>query len=720
MSINQLEDSFSDIHPVYEIPDDDLVGEVLIPALSLADTIDISVGFFSSHSLSQIAPGLASLIERDITCRLLVSPEISREDRDAIERGTLDPGTAVDGFMIDLLREPTDALASHTADCLAFLIATGTLELRCVLMDAGMFHKKVWLFESGGSRMSVHGSGNMTARGLFINGEQMTIDRPWMDGASAATRVDDLANTFEMEWSNRKPGRLTITPHQLVDLLKRRAEQHQEPPTTADFWEAWVTDSDAGLAPALPPGLPAPVMAKRLTIPDWLDWKHAPYAHQQEAVDALRQHGYVALIAMATGGGKTKTALIAASQLQDQNTKSLLVVIVVPTRVLAAQWADEVRQFGVNPTVLSGMSPDSRGQAFEDISRSLHTASPRTEVLISTLGMFTDDVPFRSFIDDVSGFALSLLIADEAHNFGAPGFIRNPPHSFQFRIGLSATPVRQYDAEGTAELYSFFNTSEEPAFAFTLGEAIRSGCLTPYRYHLHPVTLTDEEMERYRDLTDQLGRAGFGRDEASETGLTDKLKRLLRERRALTEQASGKIECLRDLLIPVTSDLSHTLIYCSAKAVLPPHDNRQIDLVRSVLSELRITTHMYTSVETGRASSQAFLRGFATEEYQTLLAMKVLDEGVDVPAAHKAFLLASSTVEREWIQRRGRILRKSPGKSFADLHDFIVLPPESSGGDGRSLAQSELRRAEHFTMDAMNKYDDEGPRDVIKSIEQNL
>jgi superfamily II DNA or RNA helicase/HKD family nuclease len=717
---NKLVTKLSDARSGYEVPDDDLVNEVLVPALQNADRIDIAVGFFSSHCISQIAPGLASLIDRKVSCRLLVSPEISAEDRDAIDRGLREPKIVIDRFMVDLFQEPPDALSAHTADCLAFLIANDTLQLRCVLMDRGMFHKKLWIFEESGVRMAVHGSGNMTARGLLVNGEQMTIDRPWMDGTSATNRVRDFADSFELEWTNQKPGRLTIEPTQMIALLDGRKDRHREPPTTTDFWDAWNQDNEAGLAPDLPPGFAHPPAAKRLTIPPWLDWTHPPYEHQERAVAALKERRYIALIAMATGGGKTKTALISTCQIQDEISASLLVVILVPTKVLAIQWADEVRDFGVNPTVLSGMTPAARSKVLEDTTVSLRTDTGRTEVLISTLALFTGDEPLRQFVNDASEIGRTVLIADEVHNFGAPSFIGDPPKAFQYRIGLSATPIRQYDAEGSAELFTFFDTTGEPAFTFTLREAIHSGCLVPYNYRLHPVALTDEEMERYQELTHQLRRSGFGRDNGADFGLTEQQERLLRERRALTEQASGKVNSLGSLLAPVAANLSHALIYCSAKAVLPPHEKRQIDLVRILLEELRITTHMYTAVESGRAGSQAYLDGFAAEEYQTLLAMKVLDEGVDVPAAHHAFLLASSTVEREWVQRRGRVLRTSPGKTSAEVHDFIVVPPDPSDPDGKTLLRSELRRAEHFTSDALNKYDTGGPRDVIASLEETL
>lgn len=711
-----LMDALKAARPIYEIPDDDLLGEVLLPALAAADAVDIAVGFFTSQCLAQIAPGLAGLVNRGVRCRLLVSPEISDEDRDAIERGLTAPEEVLEKFMLNIFTgADDDPVASHAVDCLAYLVAAGTFDIRCVLMERGMFHKKSWTISADGVRLGIHGSGNLTARGLLVNGEQMTIDRPWMDGEAATQRVDQLAQSFQHHWDNQKPGRLTITPHQLVELLKQRPSSDQ-PPSTEDFWSAWLAARNAGLTPELPPGISHRPRSKRLSIPTWLDWQHPPYEHQAEAIAALESRDLIGIVSMATGGGKTKTSLVAVTRLQQRHDEPLLVVVLVPTKTLAFQWADEVRDFGVEPHVLTGPNPEQRRRIYGDVQLSLHSSDPRTEVLIAV----TTDDSLRSAITEANGRARTVLIADEAHNYGATGFITNPPEGFQHRIALSATPIRQYDHEGTRQLFEYFETEEYPAFTFSLNDAIRVGCLTPYRYHIHQVPFTDDELEKYSELSEQLARAGYGLDDGVDLGLTERQKQLLRERRGLIEQADGKIHSLRELLTPDASTLSHTLIYCSAKAVKPPHQQRQIELAREVLRDLRITTHMYTSVETSRQDSRDFLNLFAEGHLQTLLAMKVLDEGVDVPAAHRAFLLASSTVEREWIQRRGRILRNAPGKTIADLHDFLVIPPDYDHPSSSSLTRSELRRAEHFARDAANYYDDGGPADIINAIEKSL
>jgi len=711
--------SLERVQSLYEIPQDDLVGEVLIPALSVAENVDISVGFFSSRSLAAIAPGLSSLVSRGVRCRLLLSPEISEGDREAIELGISTPEEVLANFVESRLAEPTGHLANYAFDILAFLVAKGTLDVRCVLMERGMFHKKVWLMEAADETVAVHGSGNMTERGMFVNGEQMTVDCSWDAGPQIEERLRRLRAAFDAEWANERPDFLVIESHQMVQLLRERAKTLEAPPTIEDFWAAWQREYGSGTQPALPPGVISAPGVKRLAIPAGIDWRNPPFAHQAKAIEALETASGVGLLAIATGGGKTKISLIATTRIQDRIGKPLLCLVLVPTSVLASQWAEEVKEFGLQPVLLSGMTPAARKAALLNVAGSLSAKPARTEVLITTMQLFTGDQGIKDAIQEMCSTATSVFIADEVHNFGAPSFASDPPEWFEFRIGLSATPVRQYDDEGTSFLFQYFNTDEDPAFVFTLGEAIASGCLTPYRYHLHPVEFTHEEMEKYSDLTEKLAKSGFMSDKGSTSGMTEWQEQLLRDRRGLVEQAVGKVEILRSLLSENPSEVSHTLIYCSAKAVKEPHVTKQIDQAREVLKALHITTHMLTAKESGTPLAQSVLAGLANGDYQTVLAMKVLDEGVDVPAARAAFLLSSTTVEREWVQRRGRVLRKAEGKTSADLHDFIVVPPDSGEPAARSLLASELRRAEHFTADAINAWDNGGPRDVIDNIEKS-
>lgn len=702
------------VAPLYDLPDDNIVDEVFVPALAVAEDVAIASGYFSSDALAKIAPGLASALTAEAQFRVLLSPQLSEEDWAALDRGVKTPDAVVADAIGRLLREghlPPSALEQHSAECLSYLVATGRLEFRFVLMPRGMYHKKQWLIRAGGATIAVHGSGNATVGGLFVNGEQMSIDRDWADGDRAAMKVQMLRDQFERDWNGERPNSITITASTAVELLLGRERSRGEAVTVADFWQAWRRDFIAGLEPPLP--LATPVAPTRLAVPSSMQWRDGRYQHQGQAVDAFLRNNERGVLAIATGGGKTRTALIAATQIQDRRpAEPFLLVILVPSDPLVRQWAEEVRGFGVTPTVIGDIASTVRAGRLAEIEAAFIAGSERTEVIVATRQLFSSDTRLRQLIDRCSARGQTMLVGDEAHNFGVRSFIDDPPTQFQARLGLSATPVRQYDLAGTDALFDYFGPQ---IFEFTLGEAIEAGCLVPYDYYVHRAELTFDEMDRYRQLTEELYRAGFRTDDDGRVVVMNpKIERLLRRRRALLEQAEGKIAVLRDALM--RGPVSRSLIYCSPKE-LEVATERQIVLVNRLLSELGIISHELTSQETGAGRGPEILRRFAEGQYQALTAMKVLDEGVDVPATESAFILASTTVEREWVQRRGRVLRTAPGKTSAAVHDFVVIPPAIDDA-AKAVLRGEIRRVRAFAELARNRWTVNGPVDEIESLEQ--
>ena len=716
MTFGTLLDS---VLPAYEIPDEDLVGEVLVPALSVADELRVAAGFFSSRCLAQVSGGLATFVnDSESTLDLMVSPELAEEDWEAIRRGLREPESVLGDALTRLFAEARlsdSAIQRHTVDTLAYLVASGRLRMRVVLMERGMYHKKCWLVRAGKEWLAVHGSGNATERGLLVNGEQMSIDRAWRDGPRPQARVKIFLDQWDRQWENRHANSLTVEVAQALDMLRGFASV--APPTASDFWEAWRQDHAASLEPDLPPAMRHAPVDHRLRVPSRLTWRKGRYAHQGRAVDALLRHGG-GILAIATGGGKTITALIAAATMQEVIPRHLCVVVVVPSRPLVRQWTKAINDFGIAPVVLSGStSVQNRAMELERVGLAFATDQPRTEVVVMTNALFArTDSPERLWLAKLSGTVEVVLVADEVHNLGTPSFIANPPEFFTRRIGLSATPIRQYDPDGTDQLFDYFGGP--PVFEFSLGDAIESGCLVPYAYYLHVVEFDATEMDQYSYLTEELVRAGFRVDDEGVTmALTPRVERLLRERRALVEQADAKLPALEAELRRMGRDaVSRTLIYTSAKP--PVLDKiKQITAINGILERLHIISHQYTSRETGTSRGRSILDRFGAGDYQVLTAMKVLDEGVDIPQTNTAFLLASTTVQREWVQRRGRILRQAHGKQIAHLHDFLVMPPDIETLGGQSLLKSELRRASEFADLAENEFDPEGPAAVIECLE---
>ena len=712
---------FDSVRPAYEIPDDDLVGEILTPALRSADDARVAAGFFTSRCLAQIAGGLAAFInDSDAILDLMVSPEISEEDRVAIRRGIREPEAVLDEALERLFTEARlsdSAVQRYTVETLAYLVASGRLRLRVVLMERGVYHKKIWLFRADDEWLAVHGSGNATERGLLVNGEQMSIDRAWQDGPRSEARVQLFLEQWDRQWENRHPTALTVEVSQALEILRGYAAD--SPPTTSDFWKAWQLDHEAGLEPDLPPAVRYGPTDHQLQVPNNLIWRAGRFGHQGRAVDALIKEAG-GIVAIATGGGKTLTALIAATEMQNSEPRHICVVVLVPLRPLVRQWTEAIRAFGIEPVVLKGTGTQDRRAELERVAHGFATEQPRTEVIVMSNALFAKtDSSERRWLTSLPKTVELLLIADEVHNLGTPSFINDPPDFFTRRIGLSATPIRQYDPDGTDQLFDFFGGP--PVFEFSLEDAIEAGCLVPYSYYLHVIELDAVEMEHYEFLTEELVRAGFRIDDDGVTiALNPKVERLLRERRGLIEQADAKLPALEAELRRMGTDaVAKTLIYTSAKPTVLEKP-KQITAVNAILESLHIISHQYTSRETGSSRSERILERFGSGDYQVLTAMKVLDEGVDIPQTDTAFLLASSTVRREWVQRRGRILRQAPNKNIAHLHDFLVMPPDIHTSIGQSLLKSELRRAAEFASVAENEFDSDGPNELIRDLEEKV
>jgi len=716
------------ILPDYEIPNDDLVGEVLIPAMSSSIEAKIGTGFFSAGSLAQIAPGLVAYINSnyDHRIKILLSPEIGLAEQEAINNGTIMPQKVLDELVLKLFEDAElseSAIIQHTLDCLSYLVAKDLLVLRFVLMKKGMYHKKLWLLNDGANWLAVHGSGNVTTRGLFMNGESMTVDRPWMDGESSVLRVDRFKKQWERHWENKNSDSITLKSSQALPFFNRY-ETHRSIPTIKDFWDAWALDNSKGLNPPLPPGISLPELDKLLIIPPYLEWETGKFKHQGLAVDSFLSAEGRGVMAIATGGGKTITSLIAASILQEEHKNPFLVIILVPSKPLMNQWEKDVIEFNIQPMLPGKLNKNKRKAAITEIEIALGLNKLRTEVIISSNSLWVQDQNLRDLINRLSKEVKVMFIGDEMHNLGTSNMLSVLPKTVDWRLGLSATPIRQYDPDGTVELLEYFG---ETVFEFGIQEAIDSECLATYDYYLHEVQLTDEEMDKWLELSEKLKRIGFFGVDKGQTIVSGKsvnnsienpiVADLLRKRRAILEQAENKIIKLEKILMTMGKEkIKNCLIYTSAKPpLLDP--KKQIETVNFLLSKLGIISHQITYKETSGSKSESYLDAFKREDYQVITAMKVLDEGVDIPQISMAFLLASSTVRREWIQRRGRILRNTKGKSKAILHDFLIIPPDPNSKDGKTILRSELSRAEEFSSSASNEWKDKGPRSIIDKWE---
>lgn len=696
--------SVDPVRPLYLLPADPFAEEVLIPGFQTAAKVDCMVGFFSSEVLASLAPGLATYITAsDNSFRLIVSPLLRAEDQAAIEDGLKSPEEIADRILEELT-VTEDLLQRHTLKCLSWLLRAGRIEIKVALMKDALFHPKVWLFANGGDVVAAHGSSNVTLAGIRKNVEQIAVSRSWQD-PNQRYITDKLGFEFGRLWENKDENCIVIGLPEAVRQRLLRTYSSESPPTEDELRALYGRAT--GFAEEPESFEVAAVPQPGFAIPIWLRFEDGPFEHQGKAVTAWCAAGYRGVLEMATGSGKTITSMIGAHRLYE-GQKPLLVVVAAPYVPLIEQWCDEIAPFGLKPVNLTTSgSAAKRATELQKLKRRLRTGLSDVEVAVVS----HDTLCTPEFLAAVEAFDCArLLIADEAHNLGRPSFINDPPEFFEYRLGLSATPIRQYDEEGTEALFGFFGAV---AFRFTLEEAI-GRCLVEYDYYVHPVYLTETEMGEWFDLTGKIKQNAW----RSEGGKPDEyLAKLLRDRRALLETASGKVSMLRKLLDDEdTGSLRHTLVYTSDKGP------DQLESVNRLLRDRNILFHQLTAEETAsRDQTKRIIKSFQDGEIQVLTAKRVLDEGVNIPQICKAFILASTTVERQWVQRRGRLLRtcNAIGKTHSVIHDLLALPPGMEDGldpDARALVRSELRRAQEFARLARNAGRVDGPLATIDAM----
>ena len=706
---------------LYRLPDQPVGPRVFIPAFRSATSVRGAFGWFTAGWIARLAPGLAEYLNRHDTTPIdfTVAPTLFAAERTVIEQAynmsAEEAAQRVAAVFIDG-RVQASALGRHALDCLAWMVATERLRLRVAVPKAqSNYHPKIWLFDDGAHQVLARGSGNATGRGLASGVEHLDVDVTWIDHSRSRVRdgveiLDDWARgrSDGIECVVELPEALEQNIiHTAPEIAPSRADYVRA--VTEDGNPAWAIDSTESLRMRFAPTRTAD--RPRLTIPEGLEWQEGPFAHQSEAVTAWESGSDPerGTISMATGAGKTLTALICATRVQDRLAgEPLLVVVSAPSIPLIIQWSAEVKRFGLN-AVAPSLESNAAG-ALTNLFWGLDAGG--THVAVVTNNLLCSPT-FQSTVALKTGHAdnlvRTLLIADEAHTLGADGFISNKPDFFERRLALSATPERQYDPDGTEEIFAFFGP---PIYEFGLDRAI-GFCLSPYNYYVHAATLDGDELDEFDALTSRIGAAmGQGIDDDNDT-----LTSLVIARRRIIETAQAKLSLLRTVLEQRgPRSLEQTLIYASAK------NPEQFDDIAAMLTALDIRWAPVTQDTT--ANRPLLARTLATFEkggYQVLLAKKVLDEGIDIPSIREAFIVASSTVQREWIQRRGRVLRRHPEKPWAIVHDFLALPPaqmlQSEGTTNmKKIIRTELNRAYSFAAHARNAVGDEGVLSDLQRI----
>jgi superfamily II DNA or RNA helicase len=702
----KLKDKLKSQKPLYSLPGDDITKHVIVPALSVATNFRLMSGYFSIKIIRDLAPGLFHYISKpNSVLKVLVSPELSESDQALLKAGGDLDALAIakieEAFTSPQLLE--SALAKHATECLAYLLSQGRLEIRVVLMTKGMFHPKTWIFQDGESTAVLSGSANATEYGLEVNIEQLDLNRSWEPGNEKA-RCETHIEFFDGYWnSTGNAGSKTVTLEyaMLKGLLKPKGDG--KIPDQSDYERA-LAEEFASQSSEDFDEREASGSLSDFRIPNTLEWETGLFKHQGLAVKAWEKSGRKAILEMATGAGKTITSLIAAQRLAHENGK-LFIIATAPTKVLVEQWAQDFRRFGLSPYMGLGKNQKTHIQNIASLLEAIEYGFSEVESAIVTHD-FIKNPDLANLLNGHAGQVL--LIGDEVHNLGTTSFLDVAP-LVDYRLGLTATLERQYDADGSEGLRDYFGKVE---FTFSLEDAI-GVCLVPYDYHFAEVTLTPDEMDEYIERTKAISKLIASSGGEPKGGNLKRLNILYKLRRKVLESASSKINELEVWLSRIPdSELHHTLIYCTAS------NPKQLESVNKLLARLGIRFYQVTQTESSGRLVGSILTNFRRGELKVLTAKKVLDEGFNVPEIRRAFLLASSAVEREWTQRRGRVLRLSDGKQKAEIIDFVALPLEGYldlEGEGR-FVKPELTRLEEFRRLAQNSASPGGTNEKLASL----
>ena len=697
-----------------------VVKDFYIPILAKTKLYKRAVGFFSSSSLLEISQGISGLVKNNGRIQLITSPHLSEEDYTAIQKGYFERDH-LEKILLNSLKEPENYFEKQRLNLLANLIKVGTLDVKIAFIKdksgLGLYHEKMGIVKDfSGNQIAFSGSMNESLTAFKLNYESIDVFCSWKN-QDQLKRVNTKASAFSSIWENDEVNIETIEIPEVKDELIKKY-LNSKPNLEIDFEEYYnSTDTYSFTGKS---------NKQEIIIPNYISL----YDYQIEAINNWRDNNFRGIFDMATGTGKTFAALGGIVKLFEQTNGELAVIIVCPFQHLVEQWVEDIVIFGINPII--GYSKSTQTDWKAKLSNAVRDQKLKIDgkeffCFVTTNASFRSDF-VQSQIKKIKGNAL--FVADEAHNFGAETLRKKLPETFRYRLALSATFERHNDEIGTDAILEYFNGK---CIEYTLDRAIAEKKLTEYYYYPILVTLSPVEIDSYIELTNRISKCIIVDKNGKET-LSKLGKQLAIKRARIVAGAKSKLAILREVMIPYIED-SHILVYCGSASILESdedetpvaeEDLRQIDQVTYILGdELHMKVSQFTSkedIEERKKLKSEFERG---EMLQALIAIKCLDEGVNIPKIKTAFILASTTNPKEYIQRRGRVLRLSPGKDYSKIYDFITIPYSLSQTASlttnelspfRTLITNELKRGNEFSRIALNSFE---AQKVLTELEES-
>lgn len=679
----------------YRSSDDDIPKDFYTPVLSVAKLYQRAVGYFCVSSISCILDGIEGLLKNGGKIQLITSPQLTETDAMEIETGYTEREKLdkVEEILLRSFNELTNDEIKKLS-YVSILIKYGVLDIKIAVQKHGIYHDKIGIVhDKYGNSILFSGSMNETRNGMTANSEHFDVLKSWDE--HDCKKIEEEKKIFEDVWNNQKKNVISVD---FPEAVKNKCLEFLPSPT-----EIKESPDFLRLTEQLKEN--KNIKLKSFHLPDYFESRE----YQNKAISNWKSNNYIGIFDMATGTGKTLTAIAALYELYIHKNNRLAIIIVCPYQHLVEQWVEDIENCGVYP--IKGYST----------SKQTYWKRHLKEDIYSFLSHGSD---FLCFVTTNNTFATkyvqeqltllnenSVLVVDEAHNIGASYYRNKLPPNIPYRLALSATIDRHNDLSGTNAIYDYF---QKICLTYSLKEAISSGMLTRYNYHPVVVYLNDQELEEYIDLTYKISK-GISK-KRGKIVLSEYAKTLLNERSRLIAGASSKIFKLKEMILPHVKE-KHILVYCGATTISAEPDeknnsfeSKQIDVVTKLLgNDLNMKVARFTSQENSE-ERQTIKKLFSEGERQVLVAIKCLDEGVNIPSIKTAFILASSTNPKEYIQRRGRVLRKFADKKYAEIFDFVTLPfPQKSKHNNSELRQitkglvkREIKRIQEFSSLAEN------------------
>lgn len=696
-----------------------------------ATQFDLMLGFFSSSAIHVLADGFASFLYNGGCMRLIVNDILTELDRKAISKGGMEMARPFfDVTDIKQLKQTLSARDTHFFDCLSWLIRNNRIDIRIITPKEGIgiSHTKSGIFSDSENKVAFNGSCNFSRSALIDNIESLTAFCDW-DGNITIATINRISEEFEHVFTGQDESIVfvpidkirthiveTFHHKELQELLEEEYKFIQQdidleslPQSVKDALERAKSKVEKEIEEIkMQNETIVSIASNRPCFP----YESGPREYQIQAFENWKNNQQKGLFAMATGTGKTITSLNCLLEIYNR-CGYYKAIILVPTITLVEQWEAECRKFHFNNIIKVCSKYNDWKDSIANL-RLLEKTNPNNDssyIIISTYASFSRDNVFEALNQFPS--RKLLLIADEAHNMGGGQMVKRLPKiSYLRRIGLSATPERQFDEEGNKLLMNFFGCADRYTFEYSMAEAIENGALCRYYYYPHIVRLTESEMENYANLSKKIARIIAYKDIEEES-----LKMLLLQRKRIIHKAANKQSVFHDVLLQELEkrgNLNYTLVYVPEGNKSDDDDVDIFDTTDSIPSDEdsvhliedftrivrdmndRIIVRQFTSESADR---DAMLQDFSEGRINVLTSMKCLDEGVDVPRSELAIFCSSTGNPRQFIQRRGRVLRTHRDKHFATIHDLIVIPEQADEANynlEKSLIEGELKRIRDF------------------------